>query len=144
MSDKFGLRRPGTRVVDGGGFYAEVPKSDDPSVAAPPVPAGAIFMPSFATSPQFGVAETKVEAGELGWFADEGTFAFGVDDFAAPESYERKAGQAIYYAPTDAASGAFSTSPTPGSVLLGWEVVRPGIPDGVFYVALARPAALES
>lgn len=139
MSDQFGLRRAGTRVCDGGGFYAEVPKSDDPSVDAPPVPAGAIFMPSFATSPQFGVAETEVKAGELGWFATDGTFAF-----AAPPSHVSTAGQAIYYAPTDMASGTLSASPTSGAVLLGWEVVRSGIPDGLIYVALTRPTALES
>ena len=139
MTDKFGLRRPGTRVCDGGGFYAEVPKSEESNVPSPSIPAGAIFMPSFATSPQFGVAETEVKAGELGWFANDGTFAF-----AAPESHVSIAGQAIYYAPTDAANGTFSTAPTPGSVLLGYEVVRPGIPYGVFYVALARPTALES
>lgn len=130
MSDKFGLRRSGTRVCDGDGFYAE---------PATTVEAGKIFMSAFATSPQFGVAETKVEAGKLGWFATDGTFAFD-----APEAHVSAAGQAIYYAPTDAANGTLSTSPTPGSVLLGWEVVRPGIPDGVLYVALARPTALES
>lgn len=137
--DKFGLRRAGTRVCDGGGFYAVPPKSDDENVVSPPVPAGAIFMPAYATSPRFGVAETEVKAGELGWFADSGTFAFD-----APAEHVSVAGQAIYYAPTDASTGTLSTTPASGSVLLGWEVVRSGIPDGLIYVALARPTALES
>ncbi len=130
MSEEFGSRRAGTRVCDGGGFYA-VPAAD--------AAAGAIFMPAYATSPQFGVAETETKAGSLGWFATDGTFAF-----AAPASHVSQAGQAIYYAPTSATTGTLSTTSSKGAVLLGREVVRPGIPEGLIYVVLERPAALQS
>lgn len=96
-------------------------------------------MPAYATSPQFGVAETETKAGDLGWFANDGTFAF-----AAPVSHVSQAGQAIYYAPTSATTGTLSTASASGSVLIGREVVRPGIPEGLIYVALERPAALQS
>ena len=130
MADNFGKRLEGTRVSNEGGFY---------SAPASNVAAGAIFMPKYATSAQFGVPEIPVEAGKLGFFATSGTFAF-----AKPDGHVSVAGQEIYYAPTDATTGTISTTAANGSVLLGWEVVRDGAPDDVIYVDVARPTALVS
>ncbi|MBR4753140.1 MAG: DUF2190 family protein [Thermoguttaceae bacterium] len=127
---EFGKRIVGSRVSNGDGFYA---------VPAANVAAGAIFMPKYASSAQFGVAEIPVASGQLGFFATSGTFAF-----EKPEAHTSSAGQAIYYAPTDAKSGEISASSAEGSVLLGWEVVRPDIPAGLIYVDIARPTALEA
>lgn len=130
MSDLFGNRIAGTRVSEGGGFYA-IPGAD--------VPAGAIFMPKYASSAQFGVPEIPVAKGRLGFFATSGTFAF-----ARPDGFTSSAGQAVYYAPTDAVSGTLSATSASDSVFVGWEVVRPDIPTDLIYVDLARPSALES
>lgn len=130
MSDKFGNRTAGSRVASGGGFYAK------PAVD---VPAGAIFMPKYAASALFGIAEAPVAAGELGYFATSGTFVF-----EKPVSHTSSAGQPIYYAPTDAASGSISASASSGAVLIGWEVLRDDVPDGLISIDIARPTALES
>lgn len=130
MADNFGKRTAGTRVSNEGGFYA---------VPAANVAAGAVFMPKYASSAQFGIAEIPVASGTLGFFATSGTFAF-----EKPEGFTSSAGQEVFYAPTDAKSGEISASSSAGAVLLGWEVVRPDIPAGLIYVDLARPAALEA
>lgn len=130
MSDNFGKRLAGTRVSNEGGFYS-VPASD--------VPAGAVFMPKYAASAQFGIPEIPVASGTLGFFATSGTFAF-----EKPDGHSSAVGQALYYAPTDAKTGTISTTASNGAVLLGWEVVRDGAPDDVIYVDIARPTALVS
>ena len=129
MADNYGRINTGSRVTNGGGFYA---------VAVADVAGGKVYMPKYATSAQFGMSEAPVESGKLGFFATEGTFAF-----AKPTGHTSVAGQEIYYAPTDAVSGSISTTPTEGSVLLGWEVVRADVPAGLIFVDLARPTALE-
>ncbi len=128
MADNFGAIQAG-RAFIGGRFYAT------PSVS---VGANEIFMPAYSTSPLFGVAEYPVEAGKLGAFATDGTFVFN-----APDGWTSVAGQPIYWAPTSATKGSFSTTPSSGSVLLGFEVTA-NIPAGKIGVFLARPTALES
>ena len=130
MADTFGKRGAGTRVSNGGGFYAT------PAAA---VPAGAVYMPKYASSAQFGISEIPVAANVLGFFATEGTFAF-----ARPDGFTSSAGQAVYYAPTDAKTGTISVSATNGAVMLGWEVVRSDAQSDLIYVDIARPTALEA
>lgn len=130
MSDTFGIRQSGSRVSNGGGFYAK---------AVADCASGTIYMPKYATSAQFGIPESPVESDSIGFFATEGTFAF-----AKPEGYVSSAGQAVYYAPTSAVSGTISASSAAGSVLIGWEVVRNDVPAGLIYVDLARPVELQS
>lgn len=121
MADTFGNAYIG-RDYEGDKFYA-VPPAD--------VAANAIFCPAPTTSGQFGVAEYPVEANSLGAFATKGTFAF-----PKPEGWVSVAGQRVYYAPTTAVSGDFSTTSASGSIPIGYEVVRPGIPDNQIYVDL--------
>lgn len=128
MADNFGAIQAGRAFV-GGRFYAA------PSVS---VGANVIFMPAYSTSPLFGVAEYPVEAGTLGAFATDGTFVFN-----APDGWSSAVGQPVYWAPTSATEGAFSTTASAGSVLLGFEVTA-NIPAGKLGVFLARPNALES
>lgn len=128
MADNFGAIQAG-RAFIGGRFYAT------PSVS---VGANVIFMPAYSTSPLFGVAEYPVEAGKLGAFATDGTFVFD-----APEGWTSSAGQSVYWAPTSATEGSFSTTGSTGSVLLGFEVTA-NVPAGKIGVFLARPTALES
>lgn len=128
MADKFGNAGSG-RLYDGGRFYA-VPAAD--------VAANGIFMPAYSTSPLFGVAEYPTQAGKLGSFAVEGTFAFD-----KPNGFVSSPGQAIYYAPTSAVAGTLSATKASGSVLIGHEVPA-NAPADKLCVFLTRPTALES
>jgi hypothetical protein len=121
MADNFGNAYIG-RAYEGGKFY---------SVPAIDVPANAIFCPAPTTSGQFGVAEYPVAANALGAFATIGTFAF-----EKPESWTSVAGQRVYYTPTTAAEGTFSTTSASGAIPVGFEVVRPGVADDQIYISL--------
>lgn len=127
MADNFGKTAPG-RLTDGGKFYA-TPSAN--------VAANAIFMPAYSTSPLFGVAEYAVASGKVGAFSTEGTFAF-----ARPDGFTTSAGQAVYYKPSSAVAGAISASSSSGAVVLGYEVVPPGLPSDKIAVYLAPGNAL--
>lgn len=122
MADNFGKTAPG-RLTDGGKFYA-TPSAN--------VAANAIFMPAYSTSPLFGIAEYPVVSGKVGAFTTEGTFAF-----ARPDGFTTSAGQAVYYKPTSAVAGTISASSSTGAVVLGYEVVPPGLPSDKIAVYLA-------
>jgi hypothetical protein len=119
MADNFGNAYIG-RAYEGASFYAV------PTVA---VPANAVFCPAPTTSGQFGIAEYPVEAGALGAFATRGTFAFD-----RPEGWSSVAGQRVYYTPTTAVEGTFSTTSASGAIPFGFEVVRPGEPTGQIFI----------
>lgn len=128
MADTFGIAQNG-RVQLGGRFYA-VPATD--------VETNVIYMPKYASSPFFGITERPVSAGKLGAFATEGVFAFDI-----PDGLTSSPGQAIYYHPTSATTGTLSTTPTSGSVRIGYEVDEPGV-SGKLCVFLAPGNALEA
>lgn len=113
MADSFGKNING-RVTTGGRFYA---------TPAANVPANAVFMPAYSTSPLFGIAEYPVKSGELGAFATDGVF-----EFTKPEGWTSAAGQAVYYSPTSAVAGSFvaAASAAEGDVKIGFEVLCPG------------------
>lgn len=121
MADTFGNVYIG-RAYEGGKFYA-TPAVD--------VAANDIFCPAPTTSGQFGVAEYPVAANELGAFATVGTFAFN-----RPESWVSVAGQRVYYTPTTAAEGTFTTTAATGAIPIGYEVVRSDTPVGQILVDL--------
>lgn len=128
MADTFGVAQNG-RVQLGGRFYA-VPATD--------VATNVIYMPKYASSPFFGITERPVTANKLGAFATEGVFAFDI-----PDGLTSSPGQAIYYQPTSATTGTLSTTPTSGSVRIGYEVDEPGV-SGKLCVFLAPGNALEA
>lgn len=128
MADTFGIAQNG-RVQLGGRFYA-VPASD--------VATNVIYMPKYASSPFFGISERPVTANKLGAFATEGVFAFDL-----PDGFVSSPGQAIYYQPTSATTGVLGTTPTSGSVRIGYEVDEPGV-SGKLCVFLAPGNALEA
>lgn len=119
MTDTFGARRVG-RVYEGGKFYSQ------PAVG---VKANDIYFPYPSALGQFGVAEYPVASGEIGAFSKFGTFAF-----AKPSGWTSTDGQAVYYAPSGQATGAFATASATGNVRVGYEVVVPGIPADQIYV----------
>lgn len=128
MADNFGKIQSG-RVTDGDRFYA-VPAAD--------VAANVIFMPAYATSPFFGVAEYPCKAGIKGAFATTGVFAFD-----KPEGHTSAAGKAIYYKPSSAVAGALSATSSSGAVRIGYEVVADAPADKLL-VYLAPGDALIS
>lgn len=119
MADNFGNAYIG-RAYEGASFYA-VPPVD--------VPANAVFCPAPTTSGQFGIAEYPVVANQLGAFATRGTFAF-----ERPEGWSSVAGQRVYYTPSTAVEGTFSTTSATGAIPFGFEVVRPGEPTGQIFI----------
>lgn len=125
----FGIRDAGR--VTGPGAFKAVPSVD--------VPAGAIFMPSYSTSPQFGVADRPVAKDKTGAFWTSGVYAF-----EKPEGWSSVAGQKVYWKPKSAADGDLSATPSTGAVAIGFEVVQPDIPDSLIYVDLIRPTGLEA
>lgn len=129
MADTFGNAYIG-RAYEGEKFYA-VPAID--------VPANAVFCPAPTTSGQFGVAEYPVAANQLGAFATRGTFGFD-----RPDGWVSVAGQRVYYSPTTAVEGTFSTTSATGAIPIGFEVVRPGIPADQIFVDLTYGADLVS
>jgi hypothetical protein len=44
------------------------------------------------------------------------------------------AGQRVYYTPTTAVEGTFSTSSATGAIPFGFEIVRPGIPTDQIFI----------
>ena len=128
MADNFGKNGSG-RLYDGGRFYA---------VPAANVAANALFMPAYSSSPLFGVAEYPTNAGKLGSFATEGTFAF-----PKPAGFTSSAGQAIYYKPTSAVAGTLSASSSTGAVCIGYEVPA-NAPADKLCVFLTPPTGLVS
>lgn len=129
MADTFGIT-PSSRLTDGSKFYAT------PAVN---VAANTIFMPAYSTSPLFGVAEYPVTAGELGAFSTDGVFAFNLG-----EGVSATIGSPIFYSPTSAVAGTFSTSSSEGAVLIGFCVNAPGLGAGLTAVKLINPLALEA
>ena len=111
----FGIRDAGR--VTGPGAFKAVPSVD--------VPAGAIFMPSYSTSPQFGVADRPVAKDKTGAFWTSGVYAF-----EKPEGWSSSPGQKVYWKPKSAVDGV--------------AVVQPDIPDSLIYVDLVRPTNLET
>lgn len=129
MADTFG-QAPNSRLQSTGGRFYATPAAN--------VAANAVFMPKYASSPFFGIAEYPVEAGKLGAFAREGVFAFDI-----PEGFTSSVGQPIYYAPTSGVAGTLSASPSSGAVRLGYEVEMPDI-SGKLCVFIDPGDALET
>ncbi len=129
MADTFGNAYIG-RAYEGEKFYA-VPAID--------VPANAVFCPAPTTSGQFGIAEYPVAANQLGAFATRGTFSFD-----RPDGWVSVAGQRVYYSPTTAVEGTFSTTSATGAIPIGFEIVRSGIPADQIFIDLTYGADLVS
>lgn len=127
-NQQFGAAQIG-RAQTNGRFYA---------IPAANVAANVIYMPAYSTSPFFGIAEAPVPAGSLGAFATEGIFIFNL-----PAGWTSSVGQAVYWTPTSATTGALSATAASGSVRIGYEVASPGV-DGMLCVYVQPGDALES
>lgn len=127
-NQQFGAAQIG-RAQTNGRFYA---------IPAANVAANVIYMPAYSTSPFFGIAEAPVPAGSLGAFATEGIFIFNL-----PAGWTSSIGQAVYWTPTSATTGALSATAASGSVRIGYEVASPGV-DGMLCVYVQPGDALES